>query len=459
MSWLAVYLCRYSLVSACLSYRLGITADNCRMASDVSGNASTVRLTDRIGIGVLTRLVHRDLVDEVLAETDRSEKRKRLLPARVVVYYVMALCLFFGDGYEEVMRKLVGSLQWLRTWRKEWHVPTTGALSQARARLGEAPMKALFDRVATPMARLSTPGSWYGSWRVMAVDGVVIDVPDTETNVAAFGRSGNHLADSPFPQIRVVGLAECGTHALVAAEVDGYHVHERDLMHGLLPAMTPDMLVLADRGFYSYDLWQQVRATGAELVWRIKTDIDLPVYEQMPDGSYRSALAPKSMRSDIKRGKSRRIERYEIPVRVIDYTTPNRTTNNSDSQSESENPELIRLVTSILDTEAAPAVELAALYHQRWEFELALDEIETHQMGRPRLLRSKSPEMVKQELWALLLTHYAIRHLMTEAADDIDIDTDRLSFIRSLRVVRRQVTDQAGFSPHTTHQDPQQRDR
>jgi hypothetical protein len=398
---------------------------------------SGVRLTDRIGVGVLTRLVNRDLVDDVLAETGRAEKRSRLLPARVVVYYVMALCLFFGEAYEEVMRRLVGGLQYLGAWRQVWTVPTTGAISQARARLGESPMRALFERVAEPMARPGTPGCWYRMWRVMAIDGVVLDVADTPVNAKEFGRSGNHLADSPFPQVRVVGLAECGTHAIVAAEIGTTKQYERELATDLLGDLTADMLVLADRGFYSYDMWQAARRTGAELLWRVKTHIDLPPYEVLPDGSYRSALLPKSMRSDVARGKGRRIERYEIPVRVIDYQIANRDTGG----------DIIRLVTSITDHELAPAAELAALYHERWEIELLLDEIETHQIASSRVLRSKTPELVRQEIWALLLTHYAVRHLMLEAADDTGSDPDRLSFIRSLRVIRRQVTDQAAFSP------------
>jgi hypothetical protein len=407
----------------------------------IRSDGDHVTLTDRIGIGVLTRLVTRDLVDDVLLTTGRTEQRSRLLPARVVVYYVMALNLFFTDAYEEVMRRLVGGLQSLGTWHKEWKVPTSSAISQARARLGEEPMRELFERVAVPIARPGMRDAWYQSWRLMAIDGVVLDVPDTEANVAEFGRSGNHLSDSPFPQLRIVGLAECGTHAVVAASIGATSQYERELTHDLLHALTPGMLVIADRGFYSYDLWNAARDTGADLLWRLKTrNPELPVSEMLPDGSYRSTLLPKSMRSELKLGRKRRGEKYEIPVRVIEYQVSNR-----DSDTD-----IIRLVTTIMDPELAPAAELAAAYHQRWEIELVFDEIETHQTGHPRVLRSRSPVLVKQEIWALLLTHYAIRHLMTEAAEQADVDPDRLSFIRSLRVIRRQVTDQAAFSPHPT---------
>jgi hypothetical protein len=402
-----------------------------------AATADAVGLTDRIGIGVLTRLLPRDLVDEVLAETGRREQRRRLLPARVVVYYVLALCLFFGDAYEEVMRKLVGGLQFLRCWHGDWAIPTPSALCQARQRLGEAPLQALFERVAVPMTEPGGLG-WYRSWRVMAIDGVVLDAPDSPENVAAFGKWRNAIAASPFPQVRVVGLAECGSRAIVAARIEPCHTDEKSIARELIGDLDEGMLLLADRGFYGYEMWKLFRRSGAELVWRVQLKITLPVHEVLPDGSYLSSLAPRGMRSQIARGKSRRIDRYEIPVRVVDYTITNR------SGGE---PETIRLVTSILDHELAPAAELAALYHQRWEIELALDEIQTHQIGRPRVLRSRSPEMVRQEIWALLLTHYAIRHLMHEAADDAEVDLDRVSFMRSLRVIRRQVTDQAAFSP------------
>jgi hypothetical protein len=397
-------------------------------------------MTDRIGIGVLTRLVSREIVDDVLAETGKVEQRKRLLPARVVVYYVMAMCLFFGEAYEEVMRRLVGGLRYIGSWRSDWTVPTGSAISQARTRLGSEPLKALFERVAVPIATPGTRGGWYQSWRVMAIDGVVLDVADTPENDAEFGRSGNHLAQSPFPQLRVVGLLECGTHACVAARVGAYREYERQLAVDLVGEMTPEMLIIADRGFYSYDLWKEMNRSGAQFLWRVidnKTGPELPVYELLPDGSYRSAVVPKSMRTAMRRGKIRTLHPHEIPVRVVDYQITDR------------DGDTIRLITSILDHEMAPAIELAALYQQRWEIELVFDEIKTHQMEGPRPLRSKLPDLVRQELWALLLTHYAIRQLITEAAEQIDDDPDRLSFIRTLRVIRRQVTDQAAFSPHT----------
>jgi hypothetical protein len=402
---------------------------------------SGTRLTDRIGIGVLTRLIDRDLVDDVLAETGRTEQRSRLLPARVVVYYVLGLCLFFGEAYEEVMRLLVDGLRFLGSWRNEWRVPTTGAISQARQRLGAEPLRVLFERVAAPCAKQGTQGAWLGSLRLMAIDGFVLDVPDTKDNDAAFGRSGGVKNPAPFPQVRVVGLGECGTHAIVAARFGPWRVDENNFAKELIADFEPGMLVMADRGFYAYRLWEEAAASGADLLWRMPAGPHLPVVRALPDGSYESFLLDPKVRRrravQRHRGSANIEEPSGIPVRVIEYEVANR-----DGKGE-----IFCLITTIMDPEVASAAELAAAYAERWEFESTLDEIKTHQRGRGGVLRSKLPEMIEQEIWALLLTHYAIRHLMCEAADQADIDPDRLSFMRSLRVIRRQVTDQAGFSP------------
>ena len=400
-------------------------------------------LTDRIGIGVLTRLVPRDLVDEVLAGTGRREKRSRLLPAHVVVYFVMAMAVF-RDGYEEVMRRLTGGLAFMRAWRREWQVPTTGAISQARERLGEAAVKTLFERVAVPLAAAGAPGAWLGARRLMAIDGVKLDVPDTAANVAGFGRPGG-LTRRPFPQIQVLGLGECGTHAVVAAEIGTVSVGEREPAAGLLHAMESGMLVIADRGFFSFEFWRECLLTGADLLFRVASGLKLPVVRVLPDGSYLSEIATHKVRSSGFRvplevaSDPRNVT--HIPVRVIEYTVTGGT--------GSGKPETFRLITTILDPDDVTAIELAAAYQQRWEYEISLREIET-QMPEPGSgLRSKSPKLVRQELWGVLLAHYAIRSLMAEAATSAGLDPDRLSFMRSISLVRRQVTDQAAFSPQT----------
>jgi Insertion element 4 transposase N-terminal/Transposase DDE domain len=403
---------------------------------------SRPRLTDGINIGVLTRIFHRDLVDDVLRETGKTGERTRLMPGRVTVYFVLAMCLFFDDAYEEVMRKLVNGLRFLGNWAPNWHVPTSSAMSRARSRLEAAPLAALFDRVAVPMARPATIGAWFHGWRVMAVDGVVFDVPDTPENLAEFGKVGSGRNRSPYPQLRLVGLGECGTHAIVDAAFDAGKTSERALIQRLIPGFEPGMLVLCDRGFYSYQLWQAASATGAALLWRLKNDIKIPALTVLPDGSYLSELLPRQLKanqraSQRRGGRAHIPDEARLPVRVVEYTIPNR-----DGKVET-----IKIITTILDPEQATADELAALYNQRWEFELTLDEVETHQMPADRMLRSRTPELVRQEIWALLLTHYAVRAFMREAADDVADDVDRLSFIRSIRVIRRQVENQAGFSP------------
>jgi hypothetical protein len=377
-------------------------------------------------------------VDEVLNTTGRREKRSRLLPARVVVYYALALTLFYGDAYEEVLRKLVNGLRFLRSWGTEWTVPSTGAISRARERVGPEPLKELFHRVAVPLAVPATPGAWHRGRRVMAIDGVVLDIPDSPENRERYGKSGNGASQSPFPQVRVVGLAECGTHALIAAALDSWRVYERALLERLLDAaFQPVMLVLADRGFYSYELWRRAAQTGAALLWRLPATVRLPVGRVFDDGSYLSELLPRAAKTDLNRGKRRSVpDAMRMPVRVIEYRIGNR-----------ESAEIFRLITTLLDANESPASELAALYAERWEFELGLDEIETHQIAGSRLLRSRKPDLVEQEIWALLITHYAIRHLMHQAAEDVAIDEDRISFIRSLRVVRRSIADGPGFPP------------
>jgi hypothetical protein len=272
----------------------------------------------------------------------------------------------------------------------------------------------------------------------MALDGVVLDVADTPDNGRVYEKSGRGQSASAFPQVRLVGLAECGTHAIVAAAFDSWRTYERALAERLLDDhVEADMLLLADRGFYSYDLWAHALQTGAALLWRVPMNVRLPMLHRHDDGSYASELLPKQLKTDLNRGMKRRVpEGVRIPVRVVEYQVGNRASS-----------DVIRLVTSLTDPIQAPAHELAALYAERWEFEIGLDEIETHQVSNSRVLRSRKADLVEQEIWGLLLAHYAIRHLMHQAADDLDIDEDRLSFMRSLRVVRRSIVNDSEFPP------------
>jgi Insertion element 4 transposase N-terminal/Transposase DDE domain len=390
------------------------------------------RLSDHISIGVLSAVFPPELVDRVVAESGRTELRHRLLPARVVVYYVLGLALFAQASYEEVMRNLVEGLAWADGWAQVWTVPTKAALFKARARLGPEPLKALFASVAAPLATGETKGAWYRRWRLMSVDGTSLDVADTPANVEAFGRPGSSRREGggAFPQVRLVGLAECGTHALVDVAMGPCMAAERTLTRDLLGSLGAGMLVLADRGFYSFDLWNEAAATGAELLWRTKAGHVLPVDERLADGSYLSHLYEVV---NFHRRPS------AVVVRVIDYTLedPGR----PDAEST------YRLITTIVDPAAAPAGELAALYPQRWEFETVLDELKCHQRGPRVVLRSKQPDGVIQEVYGYLCVHYAIRWLMHAVALAADADPDRLSFTRSLRVARRTTASHPGFSP------------
>lgn len=383
------------------------------------------RLADHIALGVLTRTFPPQLVDAVLAETGRQEERHRLLPARLVVYYVLAMALFSQAGYEEVMRSLVEGLSWQSGWRQTWSVPSQPAISQARTRLGPDPLAALFSRACVPLAQPGTPGAFYRQWRLVSMDGSCLDLADTPENEEVFGRPGSSRREGgtgAFPQLRLVALAECGTHTMFAASFGPYSTGEATLARELIGSLGAGMLVLADRGFTSHPLFSSFAATGADLCWRVKDNAILPVLERFADGSFRS---------EIVANPDRRARKDVISVRVVEYGL--------DDPGRPQAKDRYRLVTTIRDPDAAPAAELAALYAERWEFESVLDELKTHQRGPRVVLRSKTPDGVRQEVWGYLCTHYAIRALMATAASEQGLDPDRLSFTRSLHAARRSV--------------------
>jgi hypothetical protein len=424
---------------------------------------SDQRLSDHISLGVLTRVFPPELVDRVVAETGRVERRHRLLPARVVVYYVLGLALFSQSSYEEVMRMLVEGHSWAQGWAKPWVVPSKAALFKARSRLGPQPMKALFAAVARPLAGEATRGAFYRRWRVMSIDGTVLDLADTAANDAEFGRPGSARGAGvgAFPQARVVGVAECGTHAVIDIAVGACTTAEVVLAEGLCTRFTPGMLVLADRGFYSFALWGKASATGADLLWRMKSNHVLPVAARLSDGSFLSTIYPSQA--------DRRADRAGVTVRVIEYritpadttpadTTPPDTARAQLARSGAADPSggdgdgdggdvRYRMLTTILDPAAAPAGDLAALYGERWEIEDTLDELKTHQRSPRLVLRSKQPDGVVQEIYGYFCVHYAIRWLMHTVAHDADADPDRISFTRTLRAARRSTASHPGFSP------------
>ena len=382
-----------------------------------------------ISAAVLASVCPRALIDEVLAQTGKASQRERLLPAPAVVYYVMALALWREAPLEEVLRVVCEGLQWLSGGQPGAVQASKSAISQARTRLGPEVMRQLADRVLRPLARPDAPGAWYRGWRLMAVDGSCMDVADEAVNAEHFGYPGASRGQSAFPQARVLGLVECGTHVVVAASIAPYGHSEVAMAAQLLPAkLTGDMLVMADRNFYSFKLWQKACASGAGLLWRVKSNLGLPVEQVLADGSYLSTVFDSE---DKRRRNGQR-------VRVIDYTL-------GDSAAPVQGS--YRLVTNLLDPEAAPALELAALYHERWEIESVFDEFKTHMRGASTVLRSKTPELVEQELWGLLLAHFAVRQLMEQAAWQQGLDPDRLSFTNALRVIKRKMPQAAAIPP------------
>ncbi|MBF8280206.1 MAG: transposase IS4 family protein [candidate division NC10 bacterium] len=311
-------------------------------------------------------------------------------------------------------------------------VPQKSAFSKARERVGSLPLQRLFEATAAPMATPSTPGAWYRGWRLMSLDGSTMEVPDTSANEAHFGRPGVSRGErSAYPRLRWVALGEAGTRAIVGVKAGAYGDGETALARPLLQRLSADMLCLCDRYYYGFDLWQEARQTGAELLWRIKKNLVLPAEETLPDGSYLSRAYPS--------GRRRRTEHPGIPIRVIDYQL--------DDPGRPHTEPLYRLVTTILDPEKAPADELAAVYAQRWEVEISIKEIKIYQ-GRPHVvLRSKKPDGVLQELYGFLTVHYVIRWLLHQASLEENIDPDRLSFTSALRAVRRKLSRPESFSP------------
>src|ERR671927_292719 len=358
------------------------------MARAAAGLPAGIRLSDHISLGVIARAFPAEEVREVLAETGRASERQRDLPAHVMVYYAVAPALYTGAGTREVLRCLLEGLRWL--WGAEAvRVAGKSGISQARTRLGEAPPRRLYERLVRPVATRATRGAWYREWRLVSLDGSCLDVADTGENRAAFGRPEASRGASAFPQLRFVALVENGTHVLFGARLGAFAAGETTLAHEAVPALGPGMLCLADRQFFGHALWREAVATGA------------------------------------------------VRVGVVGYRL----------EGVAEAEPLHRLVTTVLDPAAAPAAELAALYHERWEIEGALAELKTHLRGARAVLRSRTPALVRQEFRGLLLAHFAVRGLMHEAALRADEDPDRLSFLHAVRVVRRKLPLFAALPP------------
>ena len=316
--------------------------------------------------------------------TGKASLRQRDLPAHVVVYYVIALALYMQASYREVLRCLLEGIQWLVDPSVALKVAGKSGISQARTRLGWKPLSDLYDAVVTPIAVRATKGAWYRDWRLVSLDGSTLDVADEQANDLAFGRPGSSRGGSAYPQIRFVALVENGTHVLFGSRMAGYGTGEITLAKAVLVGLRKGMLCLADRQFFGFALWQEALATGADLVWRIKRNMRLSCDRRWPDGSYESRIYASE--------RDWRHKTNGVIVRVVDYRL----------EGVAEAEPIYRLVTSILEPDKAPAQELAALYHERWEIETALDELKTHLRGAKIVLRSKTPDLVRQEFYGLM---------------------------------------------------------
>jgi len=399
------------------------------MARTLAALPAGSRITDYISLGVIAKFFPADKVREVLQKTNRASIRERDLPAQVVVYYVIALALYMRSSYREVLRCLLEGVQWLLNPSIPVKVAGKSGISQARSRLGVEPVQKLYEMVVVPIAEKHTKGAWYRQWRLVSLDGSTLDVADTAENEKAFGRPGASRGSSAYPKVRFVGLLENGTHVLWAARIDKYATDEIALARAVVPALRKGMLCLADRFFPGYQLWCKAAQTGAELLWRVRQNARLEVDKRLTDGSYLSRIYLST--------SDRRNLRKAIVVRVIEYRL---------KDIPGADP-IYRLITSILDYKLAPAKELAALYHERWEIETALDELKTHLRGAQIVLRSKTPELVQQEFYGLLMAHFAIRGLMHEAALQADEDPDRLSFVHAVHVVQRRMHRYVAIPP------------
>ena len=382
------------------------------------------RLADYLAVGYLALNCPLDRVRQALLECGAQSQRRRGLPHEVLVYYVMCMCLYRRAAYEEVLRIVMEGLRGIYGEQIGRTLVNKAAISLARTRVGVEPFELLYRSQVHPVGPKGMPGVWYQGLRVMGLDGSTLDVPDEAANAMYFGYPGASRGTAAFPQARFCALAECGTQVLFGAKLAPYATSEQTMAHQVLEHADASMLIIADRGFVGWPVWARALETGARLLFRVRDNQVLPVQQLLADGSYLSELYENT--------KARR-HGEGTTVRVIEYQL----------QGSSEK---YRLVTNWLQCEGAPAEQLAALYHRRWKIETALAEIKT-QLNDALTLRSKTPVLVQQEFYALLMAHAAIRALMTQAALRTEQASEDLSFIHAVQVLRRRLPAQAALPP------------
>lgn len=392
-----------------------------------------IKLTEIISLGALARIIPAAIVDKALETYGGKEKRSRLLPARVMVYYIILMTIYSHVGYREILHIMVEGLKALFKDLKGWSVPHKSAVTQARERVGVAPMEGLYRSLVGCIAKKGTKGAWYRRWRLTSFDGTTVDIADTPDNEAVFGRPGNGRGPekSAYPQVRLVALCEQGTHVLADAEIGDLATGEQQLTRHLLRSLRPGMLNLADRNFFGFELWSAAADTGADLLWRVKKNLILDPVDVFEDGSFTAWIYPDQ--------KARRKQADGKLVRVIEYTI--------EDPGRADVEPKYRLITTIGKPDAAPAHELACVYEQRQEIEFAFDEMKTHLRGARVVFRSKTPNGIFQEVYGYLLAHFAIRSIMHEAALALDVDPDRISFTNTVRIIRRKFQRFQTVSP------------
>ena len=400
------------------------------MARTKAGLGPGARLSDYLSASLMARVVPPQVVHEVLDAHGRNTRRVRAFPAVAGVYYVMALSLYPQASYEAVFSAVSQGLAW------EAGVPQPAgvskvAISLLRSRIGAQPLADLVQRCCLPLAEETIhPSAFYRSLRLVALDGSTFELADDPQIEEVFGRPGGRQGPAGYPQARCVVLAECATHAILGANLGEYGSGEWTLCRPLLAHLKPGMLCMADRGFNGFEHWEQASATGAHMLWRCASSRNLPVQTMLSDGSYLSTIRPSGV--SVAEAKAR-----AMTVRVIDYTLP---------KLPHGQPHY-RLITTLLDEEAAPALELAELYHRRWEMEAVFDELKTHLLHSRRVLRSRTPELVRQEFFGWVLMHYTVRWLLHQGAARHRIPHEDLSFTGHVQMLRQQQPLSGAFPP------------
>jgi hypothetical protein len=397
--------------------------ESCVLPADESG-----RVLDRLA--GLEKVISSEAIGQALHATGRVNRRACPLSYEVICWVVLAMGLFTDLPIRQVFKHA-------RRLRRGEASPHRSSLCVARRRLGVAPVRHLFDQTVRPLAQPTTPGAFYHGWRLMGIDGTVLDVPDSSANAAAFGRpTAGPRGDGAFPQVKKLSLVELGTHVEVALVLRPYRTGERAMVAGLLRHLTPEMLLLLDQGFFSYELWQRLE-TRVRLLVRVTDQMVLRPIRPLADGSYLAKV--------YRNGYDRQKDRGGIVVRVIRYTL--------DDPQRVGHGAVHVLITNLLEEDRDPASELIVLYHERWEQESTYDEQKTHQNPRrvtkPAALRSETPAGVIQEAYALSLGHFVVRSLMFEAAEAMHLDPDGLSFTGCFQILKCRLPECNSSTPQT----------